>query len=190
MSITLFGQTGTISGTVTVDEEGSIIAAPFANVIITGQATGATTDFDGKYSFVASPGSYKLIISSIGYLADTVDITVVEGESITVDRTLRTSAINLSTFTIQAVQDRTNENYQLMEQKNATTIQQSIGAKELSAKGASDVAEGLVKVSGISKGTNSSGAIFVRGMGDRYNNAMLNGLPIPSPNPDKKGNSS
>ena len=39
-------------------------------------------------------------------------------------------------------------------------------------------------MAGISKV--SSKYIFVRGMGDRYNNATLNGMPIPSPTPDTK----
>lgn len=179
-------QTGTILGTVSLDEEGTIVPGPFANVALFGTTTGATTDFDGNFNFIASPGTYKLVISSIGYLTDTTDITLKAGEVLTIDRTLKSSALNLATFTVEATQDRTNENYQLMEQKNATTIQQSIGAAELSAKGVSDVAEGLTKVSGISQSSQSSGSVFVRGMGDRYNNAMLNGLPVPSPNPDKK----
>ena len=39
-------------------------------------------------------------------------------------------------------------------------------------------------MTGIS--TVESKFVFVRGMGDRYNNATLNGLPLPSPNPDTK----
>lgn len=177
---------GTIQGIILADEEGTMLPAPFANVSILGTTTGAVTDFDGKFSFVANPGTYQLVISSVGFMPDTLNVTVFPNEVVVIENTLKTSAVNLSAFVVVAKQDRTNEDYQLMEQKNATSIQQSIGAKEMSAKGFSDVAEGLTKVAGISKSNSASGSVFVRGMGDRYNNALLNGLPIPSPSPDQK----
>jgi len=179
-------ESGTIQGTILADEDGTMLPAPFANVAILGTTIGAVTDFDGNFSFIATPGNYELVISSVGFMPDTLSIAVLPNEVVMIEKTLKTSAVSLSTFVIVAVQDRTNENYQLMQQRNATSIQQSIGAKEMSAKGVSDVAEGLTKVAGISKSSSGTGSVFVRGMGDRYNNALLNGLPIPSPNPDQK----
>lgn len=184
--LTSFAQQSTISGVVFLDEDGAVSPGPFVSVSMQGTTTGATTDFDGKFSFSVPAGLYKLIISSVGFASDTTEINLINGEPLVIEKTLKSSVVSLSAFTVEAVQDRTNENYQLMEQKNATTIETSIGAKELTAKGVSDVAEGLTKVSGISKSSQSGGAVFVRGMGDRYNNAMLNGLPVPSPDPDKK----
>ncbi len=31
---------------------------PFVNVVIKGTTTGASTDLDGKFSFIADPGNY------------------------------------------------------------------------------------------------------------------------------------
>ncbi len=39
-------------------------------------------------------------------------------------------------------------------------------------------------MSGISMIGNSQ--LFVRGLGDRYNQSQINGMPIPSPDPSKK----
>src|SRR5690554_7040575 len=62
---------------------------------------------------------------------------------------------------------------------------QSIGAQELSRKGVGDVASAVTKISGISRQEGSS-HVFIRGLGDRYNATTLNGLPIPSNNPEEK----
>ena len=72
----------------------------------------------------------------------------------------------------------------LKEQQKAVEIKQSIGAQELSAKGISDVEEGLTKITGISK-VESKG-LFIRGLEDRYNNLLLNNLAVPSNSPFKK----
>jgi hypothetical protein len=58
-------------------------------------------------------------------------------------------------------------------------------AQELARKGVSDVATAVTKTSGITK-QEGSGNIFVRGLGDRYNSTTMNGLPIPSNDPEKK----
>ena len=50
--------------------------------------------------------------------------------------------------------------------------------------GASDAGDATKKVVGLS--VVGSGNVYVRGMGDRYNSAYLNGLPIASPDPDRK----
>jgi hypothetical protein len=71
-----------------------------------------------------------------------------------------------------------------MDQKNAVEIKQSIGS-ELARKGVSDVATAVTKTSGITK-QEGSGNIFVRGLGDRYNSTTMNGLPIPSNDPERK----
>ncbi|MDG5750554.1 TonB-dependent receptor [Qipengyuania sp. XHP0211] len=47
--------------------------------------------------------------------------------------------------------------------------------------GEGDIAGALTRVTGLS--TVGNGLVFVRGLGDRYSLALLNGLPLPSPQP-------
>ena len=56
---------GVISGTILDAETGESLIG--ANVVIEGTATGASTDYDGKYQFEVEPGNYNLVISYIGY---------------------------------------------------------------------------------------------------------------------------
>ncbi|MGK4566878.1 TonB-dependent receptor plug domain-containing protein [Flavobacterium sp. 3HN19-14] len=73
----------------------------------------------------------------------------------------------------------------MLDQKNAVGIKQNIGAQELSRKGVSDVATAVTKTTGITKQEGSNN-IFVRGLGDRYNSTTMNGLPVPSNDPENK----
>jgi TonB-dependent receptor len=73
----------------------------------------------------------------------------------------------------------------ILEKKNSVTIKQSIGAEELSQKGVSDAEGAVTKVSGVSKQAGVKN-VFVRGLGDRYNSTSLNGLPLPSDDPEYK----
>src|SRR5690606_6445929 len=85
---------------------------------------------------------------------------------------------------IQGKVNRESEATLLGERQRASAVLQKVGSQELSRKGLGNVGEGVSKVVGVSKVGDQD--IFVRGLGDRYNNATLNGLPIPSPNPDVK----
>jgi TonB-dependent receptor len=52
---------------------------------------------------------------------------------------------------------------------------------DIARTGESDIAGALSRASGLSLVGN--GRVFVRGLGDRYSLALLNGLPLPSPEP-------
>ncbi|MFA9290836.1 MAG: TonB-dependent receptor plug domain-containing protein, partial [Solirubrobacteraceae bacterium] len=72
----------------------------------------------------------------------------------------------------------------LTEQRKASEIKEIRSGEELSRKGASNVSKGVEKGAGI---TNVQGrGIFVRGLEDRYNNLLINGLAVPSNNPFNK----
>jgi len=73
----------------------------------------------------------------------------------------------------------------LLLQKKAVTLKEAISSQELSQKGVSNAAGAVSKIVGISK-QESTGNVYVRGLGDRYLNTTLNGLSLPSNQIDKK----
>ncbi|WP_025742367.1 TonB-dependent receptor [Aquimarina pacifica] len=182
--ILLAQETGSISGTL-LDKESGNQPLPFANVLIKGTTKGTTTDFDGLFTIDnLEPGTYTLEFSFVGYeTLDKTGVIVQANQTTTINAVLGASAAALDEVIIKTTTTKESETAILLEQKNAVTIQQKIGAQELSKKGVSDVATGLTKATGISK---QSDKLYVRGLGDRYNNAYLNGLPIPSLNPKLK----
>lgn len=56
-----------------------------------------------------------------------------------------------------------------------------LGAEEIARTAEGDIAGSLKRVTGLS--VVSGRFVFVRGLGDRYSLALLNGLPLPSPEP-------
>ena len=175
---------GTIKGVVTETLDGKLEPVPFANVYLLGTTTGGMTDFDGNYLFSAPNGAHKVVVSFTGYEADTISVNVEEGGTYEVNFKMRQKSFSLKAVQVVAKANRESESALMMERQDASALEEKIGAQELSKKGASDVQEGLAKMSGVSQA--GAGSILVRGLGDRYNNAYMNGIPLPSPDPDKK----
>lgn len=175
---------GTVSGTIT-DKDLNNESLPFANVMIKGTTIGASTDMDGKYSLNVVAGNHILEISFVGYETVEVPFTVKADETTVVDKAIGSGSVKLEDVVITSTVNRQKEVSLLLEQKNAVEIKQNIGAQELSRKGVSDVATAVTKTTGITK-QEGSGTIYVRGLGDRYNSTTMNGLPIPSNDPERK----
>lgn len=73
-----------VSGTVT-SAEGPVAGAS----IVAAQGVGTSTDIEGKYALELEPGTYKLIVSFIGFTSQTREVTLASGESITWNVTLQ-----------------------------------------------------------------------------------------------------
>ncbi len=85
---------------------------------------------------------------------------------------------------IRGVGNKKSESAILLDQKKAIIQKQSMGSEEISRKGISNIEQALVKVTGI---TSVEGrGLFVRGLEDRYNTLLINGLGSPSNNPFQK----
>lgn len=175
---------GTITGTLT-DKDANNETLPFANVFVKGTNISTTTDINGSYTLNIEAGNYIVQFSFIGYDPLETSTTVTSGETVIVNKALGSGGYKLEDVIVKRTVNREKETALLMEQKNAVEIKQAIGSEELTRKGVSDVASAVAKVSGISK-QESSGSVFVRGLGDRYNITTLNGLPLPSNNPANK----
>ncbi|MDU8886716.1 TonB-dependent receptor [Yeosuana sp. MJ-SS3] len=177
--------TGSIVGKL-IDKEYNDEPLAFANVLIKGTTTGTTSDIDGLYAFNdLEVGQYTLIFSFVGYETVEIEANVEAGTITEINVPMGASAASLDEVVITTTTKRESEVALLLEQKKAVEIKQSIGAEELSRKGVSDAAEAVSKISGISKQEGSSN-VYVRGLGDRYLNTMLNGLSLPSNDVNKK----
>ncbi|WOC40955.1 Plug domain-containing protein [Polaribacter sp. HL-MS24] len=91
--------------------------------------------------------------------------------------------VALEEITIKSTVNKEKVAALILEQKKAVSIQTTIGAQELSQKGVSNAAAAVTKTAGVSKGAKN---VIVRGLGDRYNSTTLNGLPLPSEDPEYK----
>ncbi|MBB5733607.1 outer membrane receptor protein involved in Fe transport [Altererythrobacter atlanticus] len=65
--------------------------------------------------------------------------------------------------------------------RNAAQVVSVLSTEQIARTGEGDIAGALGRVTGLS--VVGDGRVYVRGLGDRYSLAMLNGLPLPSPEP-------
>lgn len=185
ISASIFAQTGKISGKVSDKKTGETLIG--VTVKIKGTTKGSSTDAEGKYLLAAlAAGKYTIEASYVGYTTKNIaDVEVKGSGSTVVDIILEESnSQKLNEVVVTGVAGKESQTAILMSQKNAVEIKQGIGIQEMSRKGVSDVEEGLTKITGITK-VDGRG-LFVRGLEDRYNNLLINGLAVPSNNPFKK----
>ncbi len=177
---TTFSQSVSISGTVTdATNNESLIGV---NVLIEGTTIGAATDLDGKYFIRNVPdGNYNLIFSMIGYSK-----LIVKNVKIpqTLNVSLKPEILETAEVVVTAEALKTTEASVLKIQKNSSSIVDGMSSELISKNNSSDGTDVLKRMTGV---TISDGKYaFVRGVGDRYNNTLLNGAVLPSTDPEKK----
>ncbi|GAA4796472.1 TonB-dependent receptor [Olivibacter ginsenosidimutans] len=177
-SITFAQQKGTIAGVV-IDASMNNESMPSVSISVEGTKQGVNTDGQGKFKLELDAGKHVLVFTYVGYqtLRDTVDVQ--GGKTIALNVAMMSDAQVLDDVVVTGEVRKDTESALLRKQMNSAVITQSIGAQEMSRKGVSNAAVAITKVTGIAKQEGTTG-VFVRGLGDRYNNTLLNGLPIPS----------
>mgnify|MGYP006326610629 FL=1 len=181
-------QTGSISGRITDKANNEELIG--ANVLILGTTVGTSTDIDGKFNIGGlSEGTYTIKISYISYNSVTVEnILVKSGVSTKVDVSLESTTTELEEVIVTAEALKNSETSVLKIQKNSANIVDGFSGDLIKKNNSSDVTDVLKRMSGV---TISEGKYaFVRGVGDRYNNTLLNGASLPSTDPERKSFSS
>jgi len=175
---------GRLNGTVLSAEGKTPISG--ARVFVKGTAVDARTDGSGKFS-VEVPSGVILSISVVhtAYSAQTIGgIKVAKNGSTSRKITLTPASMELEEYVVLAPHVEGSLTDIIAEEKNSNAIANILGAEELSKKGDSTAAAALRRVTGVTLVDGKN--IYVRGLGERYSNIEMNGLPLPSPNPLKR----
>jgi outer membrane receptor for ferrienterochelin and colicin len=166
---------GKVTGRIMDDENGKPVIG--ATIRITDK--GAVTDVDGAYTIVLPPGKYEAMISSIGYGTKAItDINVKDNAPFILNASLKRSKGQLQSVVVTANARKESVNALLLQQKKAAEITNGISAEEISRTPDKNIGESLKRISGVS--TNENKYVVVRGIGERYNTAMLDGITLPS----------
>ena len=95
-------QGGTVTGRVT--DAGLNTPIQETQVLVVGTARGTQTDAQGRYTISGVPaGAHSIMARRVGYSPRTVPVTVVAGQSITVDFVLSQAALQLQEVVVNAV---------------------------------------------------------------------------------------
>ncbi len=145
-------------------------------------ARGTVTDFDGNYELNVPAGTYSLKFSYVGLQKKTVtDIVANDGKVTFLDVTMSENAQALQEVVVTARAIQNSENAVLLTRLKSDRILDGISSQEMSKLAISNAAGAMTKVTGT---TIVDGKyIVVRGLGDRYSTAQLNGLTMPNSDP-------
>jgi hypothetical protein len=146
---------------------------------------GLSADADGNFSVNLAAGSYVITVSAAGYQSKKVnEIDIKEGADNFINIVLEYAKEELGGVIVTSSRKKESTNALLSFQKNNTSLSSGLAADFIRRTPDKNTGEVLKRVSGASVRDNKY--VIVRGLGDRYNNAYINGALLPSSEPDKK----
>lgn len=159
---------------------------PGAQVAVQGSRAGALAGVDGRYIIIDVPsGEHALTVSYIGYASKTVTgVAVPAGGAANVDVALVAAAVALAEITVSAERERGTVARALDAQRTAVGVTSAVSAEQIARSADSDAAAAVKRISGVT--VQDGKYVFVRGLGERYTTAALNGARLPSPEPERK----
>lgn len=187
MVLSGFSQTEKLTGKVLNKKNDPVVGA---TIKIDGSNAGTTSDIDGNFSLSLSTGKkYTLTISSVNYQAKTIsDVEVTSGQVNELQIVLDESAANtLGGVTVMATSSSAKKETAaalIQFQKNTNTVASVISAEAIRRSPDKNTGDVLKRIPGTS--IQEGKYLVVRGLSDRYNQAMLNGILLSSTEPDRK----
>jgi len=158
-----------------------------ASVVIKNTKLATFVNLDGSYVFKnVKPGKYNLEIKLVGYKnAKAEDIKVTEtGTTIVADLQLAPATNDLKEVVVSGYTDKHSDFAARNIEKNADIVQNVLSEKTIQLLPDVTVANALQRVSGVTIQRDNNGEgryAIIRGMEQRYNNTLVNGIKIPSP---------
>lgn len=182
-AVLLQAQTAKIYGY--INDKGNNDPLIGATVLITDTGGGTVSDLDGSYELKVPPGTYSLEISYAGYQTEKVtELEIKANESVKLDFQLSTGTQELEVVVVTATAKRSSAvNLLLLQQKSIAAVT-GISSDQMKLSPDRNTADVLKRVSGASVQDNKF--VVIRGLSDRYNGALINGLSLPSTEPDKR----
>jgi hypothetical protein len=185
ISFMCFAQKAKVEGKVTDAKTGQPLTG--VTVINKQNGKGTSTDVDGRYTLVID-GSTKtsLVFSYNGVSQQIDDIEIKDGAVTVQDLSLTQREKTEDAVVVRAASTARKETAAslITFQKNTNTVASVISAEAIRRSPDRNTGEILKRTPGTS--IQDGKFIIVRGLADRYNQAMLNGILLTSTEPDRK----
>ncbi|MFT3682843.1 MAG: outer membrane beta-barrel protein [Ferruginibacter sp.] len=185
ISLCSLAQKGKIEGKVNDTKTGNPVSG--VSVVIRETGKGTATDVEGRFVLNAEPGKkYTLVLSSTSY--EGKEISEVETGTDGIAHIDITLAPKLKTGDEVVVRSSSAKketvNALISFQKNTNTVASVISAESIRRSPDRNTGEVLKRTPGAS--LIDGKFLVIRGLADRYNQAMLNGILLTSTEPDRK----
>ena len=143
-------------------------------------------DLDGKYVLtVPSSGKINIRVSAVGYTPKLVeDIEIKEGQTLSLNVVLKQVDKTEAGVEVRSSVRKETTGALIAVQKNTAVVAQVVSAEAIRRSPDKNTGEVLKRVPGAS--VQDGKFLVIRGLSDRYNQAMLNGILLSSTEPDRK----
>ncbi|MEM9997908.1 MAG: TonB-dependent receptor [Bacteroidota bacterium] len=171
-------QTGIVAGTVIDATTGEPL--PGTNVVVVGTTIGAATDFDGRYRIAGVPtGDQRLAAVFLGFEPDTLAVTVVRGQTNTLDFDLRPQAIRGQEVEITAQLE--GQLAAINEQRSSNTLVNVVSEDRIRELPDQNAAESVGRLPGVSlqRDGGEGTKVQIRGLAPNLSSVTINGERIP-----------
>ena len=180
-----FAQKGRIEGKITDSKTGAPIAG--VTVLIKETAKGIATNLDGRFQLnIEVAKKYTLVISSTNYQSKEVNEVETGSDGIAhIDITLDAKSKTGEEVVVRASSAKKESvNAMISFQRTTNTVASVISSEAIRRSPDRNTGEVLKRLPGTS--IQEGKFLVVRGLADRYNQAMLNGILLTSTEPDRK----
>jgi outer membrane receptor for ferrienterochelin and colicin len=156
-----------------------------AEVSVIGTSIKTITDYDGFYRLEVPACKYDLRFwAELQKPTQLTGIAVTTGEVYRQDEKLAPVEGAVDVIEVETEQESSSAEGQILERKRSASVGDSVGRAEMSKQADRSAADSAKRVVGIT--VEDSRFVFIRGLGERYTNALLDGAPLPSPEPDRQ----
>lgn len=177
------GPPGRLLGRIVGVQDGRPVAG--ARVFIAGTPLDLTSDAEGRFEVALAPGRYALSVVAGGFAALTREgIEVRSGESTELALEVVPAGLELPEFVVLEPYIEGSLAAFVEERRSSAAVMEILSAAQISRAGDSDAAGALRRVTGLTLVDGKY--VYVRGLGERYSSVLVNGHPIPSPDPSRR----
>ena len=183
-SIFATAQTGQVEGKITDANSGAKLSA--VSITIDGSSSGVASNVDGNFNITLQAGKkYAIKFTSVGYQVKVLEeIEVIAGKTVSLDIVLNRITKTQDAVVIRSTSRKETTAALIAYQKNTSVVAQVISAEAIKRSPDKNTGEVLKRVPGAS--LQEGKYLVIRGLADRYNQAMLNGVLLSSTEPDRK----
>lgn len=173
---------GTLIGIIK-DDQGKPVKG--AKIFITGVSQNLVSDKNGKFELTVPEGRYSLSIIHKAFSTKTLpNQSVFANKKLEIPVGLVPAGLELEEFVVVAPHVKGSLASLIEVRRKASTVADVLGAEQMSKSGDSNAAASLARVTGLT--VVDGRFVYIRGLGERYSNVLLNGTSLPSPDPTRR----
>ena len=156
-----------------------------ATVLIQGTNKGTVTDLDGNYTLRdIEAGAYNLVISYVSYTQMIQRVEVRKGETTELNIKLAAASVEVDAVKITANKRTDTEMALISNIRAGNAVANGISKQQIARSQDKDASEVISRVPGVT--VRDGRFINVRGLDERYNVVLMNGLAAPSSESDRR----